>query len=887
MTMRILKPLFLTLFLATASFLTAADDPPTYVWWEAEEPASKTHAVVENHEPDSEYGAVLSHNGLLKPASGNEMLSATYQVQAPKAGTYNLWVRKWWKHGPFKWRFNEGDWNEVGRDIALHSSSFIALHIGANWVYLGEVELPEGSQTFEIQNTAQGGFYDCFLLIDGLFQPAGRLKPGEKSGNAEDGYFAWEPGGDPFTGESAIDLRGLNEEYAGVNGYVRREGDKFVLGDGTPVRFWLTQSGGFTAMQPRMMDVHARRLAKYGVNMVRLYFLGMFKTWRAGDEADFQKQLDRTHRAVAALKKEGVYTFFGHMFWDTHVESLSDDDLPGLKKGERPVAALFFNEPLQQYYLEFVKAVMLPENPYTRMSLAEDPAVAVIEVQNESNSLFWTFTPDRLAPHTRQLAQKAFAEFAAEKHGSLEKALEHWGDEVNGDDVEAGRAGVLPAWNMTSEGYQQHPKRARDQMEFLTKAQYDTYAFFKKTYADLGIKKMVAGSNWKTADPSTLGPLEHYSYTATDMVCRNEYFSPEKIEDSRGYAVDLNDVFIPRSAMRSPQTAGPLMTAHQAEWPYLITENNWDNPNPYRAEWPFLVATYGAMAGVDAWNFFSYDIPMWVSQLDVWNTNSPVIFGQYPALALMYRRGDVTEGDPAVFEHVKPESLYNNEPVALPEQQYKDFVWKAELGGDPTVDFESKIDPRAFFTGPVRLDLHSGKSEIETADLAELIDGERGVIRNTNGQLLWNYGKGHVIVNTPRSQGATGFLKEAGALATADLTIESANDYGTIVAVSLDDKPLKESGKILLQAVTQEKLYGYRTEEVDAEKGAVKITNLGGYPMNVKKIDATVTLRGLAGRKVTALDELGYPTEKPVQTQTEGKDLVITLPEDGLYTLVH
>jgi hypothetical protein len=42
----------------------------------------------------------------------------------------------------------------------------------------------------------------------------------------------------------------------------------------------------------------------------------------------------------------------------------------------------------------------------------------------------------------------------------------------------------------------------------------------------------------------------------------------------------------------------------------------------------------------------------------------------------------------------------------------------------------------------------------------------------------------------------------------------------------------------------------------------------------------------MAGRKVTILDELGYPTDREAQVSQDGEDLIITLPEDSLYTLV-
>lgn len=857
---------------------------PAFVWWEAEKTAELTNGRVNRFGPNTAEGKILSESARLSPGPATTpKMQAAYQVNVPARGEYNLWARKFWKHGPFKWHIADGAWRTCGRDVALHDSTFIRLHEGANWVFLGKVKLNAGPARMEIESIDNKGWFDSFLLISGPFMPAGRLKPGESANAKEPGWFAWEPSADPFA-DSPIDLRYLNEKFAGARGYVRREGNHFVLGDGTPVRFWLTQAN-LDQMQKPMIDLHARRLAKYGVNLVRMGFMDLFKSWRLGDTERFKQQLDRVHYTVASLKAQGIYCYFGHLFWDTAVTALNDNDLPGLKKGEAATTAMFFNEPLQEKYLQWVAALMTPKNPYTGLSLAADPAVAIIEVQNESNTLFWTLNPQRLPLHSRTLIQRAFAQFAAQRYGSIDAALKAWGDKVEGDAPADGCVGFLQAYGLTTAGIWQHPKRAADQIEFLTKAQYALYEKMVKRFADMGIRTMVAGSNWKTADPSNLGPLEYYSYTATDMVCKNEYFGPKTIKSPRGYAVDVGDAFVSISAMHGPEAAGALMTAQPASHPYLITENNWDNPNEYRAEFPFLVATYGRMAGIDAWSFFAHGTPLWDTGMGVWNTASPAIMGQFPAYALMFRRGDVVEGPPAVQETVNLNNLYRGQPIALPEIQYKDFVWKAMLGGDPKVDFKSKISPWAFFAGPVRLEFSETEAGLNTADLAKLIDEQRGRIGNTNGQLEWHYRKGFAQVNTPTSQGAAGFLKDAGEIALSDMTLSSQNEYGTLIAVSLDGKPLRESGRILVQAVTQDKPFGYKTEPVD-KQGGVKITALGGYPFMVRQITAQVTLRGKAGGKVTVLDGNGYRTTKPVRTETRGQDLVIQLPFDALYTLV-
>jgi len=868
-------------FLLLISFTAAVCAQASYVWWEAENPVEQRNVRVHQEPADSEYGKVVSDQGWIEPADqAGAMMSATYEVDVPASGEYHLWVRKFWRHGPFRWRFDNGEWRSMRKDTPLHDDAYIMKNIGANWVYLGETALEAGPHAFEFENLENRGFVDCFLLIDEPFRPAGRLKPGERSGESEDGYFAWEPGADDFR-ESPIDLRRLNETYAGEHGFIRREGDRFVYGDGRPVRFWMTQAGNLLPMQPHMQERHARRLAKYGVNLTRFVMLGAFRAWRSGDTAEFEHQLDQLHRTVATLKENGVYVYLGHLFWDTHVASLHDNELPGLKRGEKATAALFFNEPLQAYYLEWIRALMTPVNPYTGLPLAKDPAIAFIEVQNESNSLFWTLNPGQLPRHTVDLMQTQFAAFAAEKHGSLEAAFQHWGESQPGDDLEAQKAGILGAWALTTQGPANVAKRAADQIEFQTQAQYALYAKMKQAFRKMGIESMVAGSNWKTADPSNLGPLEHYSYTAVDVVNKNEYFSPRRIHNPRYYQVETGDQFTPLSAMRAPEIAGALMTAQLATHPYMITENNWDEPNLYRLEWPFLVATYGAVAGVDGWNFFAYDTPMWYVGNNTWSVNTPEVMGQFPAYALMFRRGDVRTGSPAVEEHLPLQRLYERKPIALPEIQYKDELWQRALGGDPQVDFKSEFDPKAFFAGPVRLHLGASERRIQSANLDDLIDEEAGVIRNTNEQLEWRYGDGYVSVDTARSQGVCGFLGDAGAIELSDAHFTMGNEYGSLVAVSLDDQPLAASQSILLQAGAPDKSTGFELQPLP--DGGYEVVAMGAYPLQVETIDATITLRGKANFTVTALDELGYPTDLEVATEKQGEALRITFPPDAIY----
>ena len=170
-----------------------------YVWWEGED-------AVETNFPKSVWFNAGALDGKRDLLSGGTWLAndgnrtgdaafAKYAVTIPHAGDYNFWTRKFWKHGPFEWRFNNGDWRVCTRDVALADSVSIQQHLSANWVSLGSVTLPKGEATFELRLLAKPGesetaCFDCFLLTQYPFVARGKLKPDEKSGLADPGFFA-------------------------------------------------------------------------------------------------------------------------------------------------------------------------------------------------------------------------------------------------------------------------------------------------------------------------------------------------------------------------------------------------------------------------------------------------------------------------------------------------------------------------------------------------------------------------------------------------------------------------------------------------------------------------------------------------------------------------
>ena len=877
-------------FSAVLAVPAAVADAP-YVWWEGEE-------SVESNFPETSYFRRLNPDEADK-LSGRDWLAADgqrsgptlfaeYKVDVTENATHNFWVRKFWKHGPFKWRFDDQAWQECTRDCALADSVTLRLHLGANWVYLGPVKLIPGSHTFRFETLDAGAVgMDAFVLTTGMFVPRGKLKPGETSGRREPGWFAWEPPGDPLADDCPIDLRRLNEKEAGESGFVRRLGDGFALGDGTPVRF--VEKGTCDPFMHRsLVDHRARRLAKYGVNMARTGFALHYPRWAKGDKGDaaemakFDNILDRIHYMIAAMKKQGIYTWM-RLYWNT---------------GQ---TEMFFDDEFQRHFLKYADYILNSPNPYTGLPMSKDPAVAVVAIQNENNLFFWTFNPQRIGERPRGLIEQRFGQWVTAKYGSIDKALEAWGPgnpparwykDAAEDHPGEGCLGLYGIGHLTGLDWaapQRNPGRASDQLQFMVEAQKGSYerivGAFRK---DLGLKNLIACSNWKTADPKTLGVFEHYSYTPGDVICRNIYYDVEYgPKPERFHAVDLGDTYTAFSSLRPPELPSSFTIAHMGDMPYAVTENNWCRPNCYRVEWPFLVATYGSMLGMDSWSFNGEGESLWNTTMEVWDVNSPSVLGQLPAVSCIIRRGYVKEAPVAVSDTLSLTDLYAFKGCSIYGLKGQDALWVSKIGDKEAKEmtFSTKVDPLAFFVGRVKRTVTDGPAQLETVDLPRYIDRDKKVVTSLTGEVTWDFDKGVVIVDTPCAQGACGFLGAKGRIELGDTIIEDGNEYGSVLVVSLDGLPLKTSRKVLIQAGTEDRTFGFKTEELG--NGRHRITDLGDYPLVVREIDATVTIKGVGPEgQVEILDGNGYRIGQLPRSEENGNGLRVRLPSDSLYTLI-
>lgn len=836
-----------------------------WVWWEAEKPVATNFPPPERNPfaPLNEREAAVLSEGRWIGITGKYTQTPflEYEVTVPQTDEYHFFIRKFWKHGPFRWRFDDQPWREIPFEVSLLDREELRTFIEANWIYAGQVRLTVGKHNLRIEQTANEGAasYDCFLLINRLWIPKGKIKPNEKMQLEVAGWFAFDPDADNFE-SSPIDLRPLNEKFAGEKGFITVKGDQFIHSKtGEPVRFWGVNAGPDIVRLPKpFVDYLARHLAKLGVNIVRVHG----SVWRRDNIRSIDAEyLDKLFYFIAAMKREGIYTGLSVYFPLWLRLSEQRDGFSGYKD-QHPFALLFFNREFQDIYKGWWRSLLTTSNPYTGVPLCREPAVAYVELVNEDSYLFWTFNYDNVpAPQMEQL-EREFAEWLERKYGSLDETLKAWkGRKHKRDDFSQRRVGFVHLWEI----FNQRDKRCQDTAEFLAKHQRDFFdAMVKFIKGELGYKGLVVCSNWITADERTLGPLDKWSNLVGDFMDRHGYFGGPHKGERAGWAISVGDLYSDRTALTLPQREKsfslPVMDICYSGKPSIISEVNWTPPNRFRAEFPILCASYGALQGSDGFFFFALSGPFWQRTLSKFAIQTPTVIGQFPACALMYRKGLLKTADAVVKVETSLADLFAlkgvpvRAPINLDELRTKDIP----PGGRVKVEQLSSIDPLAFFVGRIMLNISEQGGASEVADLSRFIDRDRQTVTSATGELVWDYGRGILLLRGQMVQGAVGFLSRLNRIELPDVTAKLDCDYGAILVVTMDDHPIRTSRKVLVQVVTEEQNNGWQTE---LQGELFRIVQLGGAPLLVRQCTGELAFnRPDASRcRVTALDANGYP----------------------------
>lgn len=733
--------------------------------------------------------------------------------------------------------------------------------------------------------------------------------------------FPFDPKPDDFRPEALLDLRSLNEKEAGESGWVKGDGKGgFLRGDGQELRFWAVgsfvlesrpwQQRPLWPSEKTMPSLakHARFLAKHGVNMIRMH-TSLNPDTKANKEAkleDYDPQTrDYIWEVVAASKKEGIYTmltpYWAVAFKPTEGMGLGTDDAHGL---------LFFDPRVKAAYKGWLKALLTPPNPHTGIPLAQDPSLAIIQIQNEDSTLFWTISGIKEQPK-RMLADQ-FSAWAVKKHGGYDGALKAWGGTpVKGDDAATNHYELLPIYEMTKDGQGGRAKRLDDQLQFWSELMHSFHqeivGYLRK---DLGCQQMVSAGNWHTADTVRLNDSLRWSYTPTEVQSVNRYFpGVHNGPSNAAWTIQPGHVYNSRSFLQNPFD-WPLQLKLPRNQPFIITEASWTFPSRTASEGPFLTAAYQSLSGCDAFCWFAFGSEQWSPPRSgngyMKDTQAkfvaeyPDCLGQFPAAALLFRKGYVKQGRPVVTEARPLADLWQRRKPVMAEAGSYDSRKEPDGPQAP----RAKADPRSYFVGPVEVAYGQPAEATKVEDITPYVNDAKRTIRSNTGEHLLDLQQQTFTLDAPCAQGFTAFFQKGVEYKTSALRLTTENGYGVFVAVSMDGKPLSESRKMLLQTGTSAMPKGWKETDAPAEAAEVVaagkkknihghapsnplklIEAVGGPPWMVERIHMTVRLKSSVPLKATALDPNGY-AKGEVPVQRDGAELVIKLPEDSLHVLL-
>jgi hypothetical protein len=372
------------------------------------------------------------------------------------------------------------------------------------------------------------------------------------------------------------------------------------------------------------------------------------------------------------------------------------------------------------------------------------------------------------------------------------------------DEWDKGLPGLMHAWDLTRDARVKHShepgfmERAAAQTEFLARLmrKFNTgmAAYVRE---ELHCKQLINANNWRTADLTMTQDAEYWADCANEVNRRNFYTGDYHKGVNDGWQILAGHSYTDVSMIMEPVNL-PINVKRPVGHTFILPEMLWTPPDLYESEGPLMVAAQTALTGLDISCWFGIG-NLWCDNPSYkWVGNSPVILGQFPANALIFRQRLVKAGQPAVVEHRRLEVLWERTTPIISE----------ESGWDPNRDtgnitlasrVKAAVDPLAYLVGAVRVVYDSDSAKTEVADLAKYIDRKNKTVRSITGQIETDYGKGVYRVNSPTAQAVAGFLKDAGPQHLADMDVACRNQYATIVLVPLDGKTIRQSGKLLLQ----------------------------------------------------------------------------------------
>ncbi len=863
---------------------------PDSIWIEGED-ANEQHNT-----PHDWYNSVktdvLSGGEWISHFDENNAGTVAYEFEAAQAANYVFWVRANPVAASLSYRLNDGEWQAI--DVETDQRGFTNIAVDNKpdlrficWLRVGSVPLEMGENKLEFRfdsGPQNHGAIDCFCLTTAAWVPSGATRPDAVAGpSAPDQWFPVVMDNDPFSPDSVIDVSHLIEAPAGEHGFLEREGaDVRFENAASTIRFWGINAGPDRKSPEEMLQA-ARWFRKHGINLVRQHTV-IDAVGLLNERGEFNaERLDRYDRWFATLKEQGIYTTWSVIYphhgaflqrHDVEPELFAElDRLDEQHDGNRgPIVVndyINLDRSLQDVALKYFEKLLTHVNPYTGLAYRDDPALAFLETQNESNVFFHTLNGlrDNNSPLFAQRMRRGFHEFVIDKYGDQAAVLAAWGNHRDRDDNwDQGELGLMGAFHWGSDGplyeFEGQDRRTGDYIEYLTSIQREYYIRRQQEVRDLGFRGVTVTTAWRSGGPGA-SMADLYGDTAADMIDRHNYFGG----GAGGHGIVEGDVDNSTHLSQPGQGLLALGMFQVQDQPFAVSEWSQMPPNPWKAEAAPLYAFYGmGLQGWDASYHFAcgnHRMGDGWPELRKYVAETPHYMGQFPALAMAVHRGHIAEADIVAERHLTQDDVFAGRDVLGQSLSGGGFDAK-ELEGD------SVTPPAAIAIGRVTIAFDDEPTRLD--DLQGYWDEASTTLTSSTGELTWNYGDRYVEVRSPKTQAVIGFAGGR-TIDLPDVAVDLETPFVSLIFTPLDDQDLALSRHILITAMARDRQTGSEYNDDQSQ-----LTVVGGPPLLMEPVQATIRFSGDDEVTVRPLDLYGVPRSESIETTSDGSFTI-----DGTY----
>lgn len=565
-----------------------------------------------------------------------------------------------------------------------------------------------------------------------------------------------------------VDWSELLHKPAGKYGFAQKKEGKLYFEKGPEAKFYGTVLIAGDIFKPKVeVDSLVERLSRMGCNTLRLHL--MDTEW--AEPSIFAEQgstrtlgetpLKRMDYLIYACKQKGIYTFLDFCAArEFYVADGVEEQAPSYGAKQNG----FFSRKLIELQKEFIQQLMTHTNSYTGVRYADEPAIALAELINET-SIYSQFGENLIT-------------------GSYAKELQQrWEDE--------GHRGEVPFF---ANDYDLTPARLKlttggdfkEAVQFYKKIEDDYFREMMSFCKDsLKLKMPITGSNMPERVLSMVASTAPLDYAANDAY----WDHPRMWELSNGWDGRYMAPVDNKSQLQNAKlsTVPQLSYFRNHEQPFIA----WGDqtfPNEYQMEGNAFITLYGALQGWSGLmqHCINYN-NVGQAKLDMFRYNlQPDDMALWAVLAPLFLRGDIKEASGEVIEAVSESEFYKN-------GNYTDF-----LDSNWHVPFVTKYSKR-FGAKKVQ------KPSVDA--FQKYIDG--AVVTSETGELSFDTQKGVVLVNAERVQGVMGHIKNRIVQLPA-FEVQVKNPFGAVFAISANEKPLTECDTFYLAVVTPAKMTGTR-----------------------------------------------------------------------------